>query len=802
MGTIKTQKKENLIPALAMRGLVIFPAMILHFDVERAKSIAALEEAMDKNRRILLVTQKDIEVDNPKKADLYKTGVVAEIKQLLSISRDTIRVLVEGLYKVKISDVDDSKPYLEASITRINVSRTKVDEKKQEALMRSLKKAFMAYIDCMPKMSKDAVNAVVSADTINTLFDAVIESAILQYQDRQALLEINNIALQCEKLVEILISETEVLSLEKSIIETAKDNMEQNHQEYFLREQMKAIAEQLGENETTQDEAATFEAQIEEIKNMPDSTKEKLYKECERLYKSYSSSQESNVIRNYIETCLSLPWDTFTKDKLEISKVKKALDKDHYGMKKIKDRILESLSVRKLNPEIKGQILCLVGPPGVGKTSIGKAIAQAIGRRYVRISLGGVRDESDIRGHRKTYVGAMAGRIINAYIQAKSRNPLILLDEIDKMSNDFRGDPSAAMLEVLDGEQNNTFRDHYIEVPFDLSETLFVTTANSLDTIPEPLLDRMEIIELSSYTREEKFNIAKKHLVKKQRIKHGLTANQIKIQDSVIYDIIDHYTREAGVRKLELKLAELCRKTAKLIAEDKKTKVSISENNIKELLGPRKYKTEQVLNQDEVGVVNGLAWTSVGGELLKIEAQVVAGTGKVEITGNLGNVMNESAKLAVTYARSIAKEYSIENDFYKNCDIHIHAPEGAVPKDGPSAGVTISTALISALTDMPVKRDIAMTGEISLRGKVMPIGGLKEKTMAAYRAGVKTVLIPEDNVSDLAEVDDVVKNAIEFIPCNNLRQVLDHALIKTSIKRNNILIPKENITESENVIRS
>lgn len=802
METNRVIKRGLEMPAIALRGLVIFPSMLIHFDVERPKSIAALEKAMGSNRRIFMVTQKDIEVEQPSKDDLYKVGVVAEIKQMLKISKDTVRVLVEGVYRAKLVSLDEEKPYLLAKITRVNSRREEILPARGQALLRSMQQAFISYCEAVPKMPQEAVDAVASAQQPEEMFDIIIQSVVLQYYDRQTLLEMNETALRCEKLIGFLLGESEVLQLERGIMDKVKDQMDQNQQEYFLREQMKVIAEQLGEGDGVKEETAEFEAKIKALKSMPDKTKEKLLKDCDRLYKTAASAQEAGVIRTYLETCLSLPWDEQTQDIIDIKKAKKVLDKDHYGMDKIKDRILESLAVRKLNPELKGQILCLIGPPGVGKTSVGKAIAKAIGRNYQRISLGGVRDESDIRGHRKTYVGAMQGRIINAYIQAKSKNPLILLDEIDKMSNDFKGDPSAAMLEVLDGEQNNAFVDHYIEVPFDLSDTLFVTTANSAEGIPQPLLDRMEIIELPSYTREEKFNIAKKHLVKKQREKHGLKAAQVKITDLAVYDIIDRYTREAGVRKLEQSIAAVCRKCAKIIVEEGRKTIRVSSDNIESFLGRKRYLSDRISKENEVGTVNGLAWTSVGGELLQIETAVVEGTGKVEITGNLGDVMTESARLAVTYVRGAADKYSIPKDFYKNRDIHIHAPEGAVPKDGPSAGVTITTALVSALANIPVRSDVAMTGEISLRGRVLPIGGLREKTMAAYRAGIKTVLLPKENLPDLDELDKTVRAAIEFIPCERLCEVLDVALVKKAKKSKSIVIPPEETDEKVRTIRS
>ncbi|MDF2567192.1 MAG: ATP-dependent protease La [Oscillospiraceae bacterium] len=774
----KMKKTQVVIPTLAMRGLVLFPNMVLHFDVGREKSILALNAAMKGDRKIFLTAQKDMDVDEPLMNDLYTIGVVAEIKQLLKVSKDTFRVLVEGLYKAKIESLYSVEPYLEAEITKVPMAVRKVSESMEvQALVRSAQQVFDYYATVVPKMPNEILDSVLLEKDPYELFDKIVQNILLPYADKQKLLETKGIKNQLKTLIELIAKESELLKLENDIFNEVKEKMDKNQRDYFLREQLKLISEQLGESENVQDEAVDFSEQVEAIKNISEESREKLMKECERLYKMPPSSHEANVVRSYLESCIDLPWDSFTKDKTDINRAKRVLDRDHFGMDKVKDRILESVAVRKLSPNIKGQILCLVGPPGVGKTSIAKAVAEALGRRYTRISLGGVRDESDIRGHRKTYIGAMPGRIIAAIKQAKSRNPLILLDEIDKMGSDFKGDPSSAMLEVLDSEQNMAFRDHYIEVPFDLSDVLFITTANTLGTIPTPLLDRMEVIELSSYTREEKFNIVKKHLLKKQFIKHGLSSKNFKVSDDALYDLIDHYTREAGVRKLERSIATLCRKAAKKVAMNSEEKVMITASNMSEYLGPQKYRTESIGETDEVGVVNGLAWTSVGGETMQVEVSVLDGTGRLELTGNLGDVMKESARTAVSFVRSIASEYGIDKDFYKTKDIHIHVPEGAVPKDGPSAGVTLVTALVSALSGSPVKRDVAMTGEVTLRGRVLAIGGLKEKTMAAYRAGVKTVFIPKENKPDLADFDQIILDAVDFVPVNHVDKVIRQALL-------------------------
>ena len=774
----RTLSRQKILPTLAMRGLVVFEGMQMHFDVGRKRSIEALMEAMSTDKHIFLVTQKDAMVEDPKKEDLYEYGVVAVVKQMLKTQDGVMRVLVQGEYRAKIIDVMGEEPFLETLIEHAPLSSRKtVSQEEMEAVIRVVKTVFESYSLVVPKMSREVLLEALDQDEPEGLFRSVAFNVMLKYEDRQALLEANTHYKRLNLLAQILERETQVLAIEHDIYEQVKEQMDRNQRDYFLREELKVIQDQLGEGEDGADEVGQIMEKIASIKNMPDETREKLFKEADKLYKMPFNSQEANVVRSYLDVCLELPWDTYTKDVLDIKKAKRILDRDHYGLEKVKERILEILSVRKLSPEMKGQIICLVGPPGVGKTSIGKSIAKTLGRRYVRLSLGGVRDESDIRGHRKTYIGAMPGRIINALRQAKSRNPLILLDEIDKMGNDFRGDPSAAMLEVLDSEQNNTFRDHYVEVPFDLSEVLFITTANDLSTIPGPLLDRMEVIELSSYTREEKFQIAKKYLVPKQVKKHGLTAKDLLFSQEGLYTMIDRYTREAGVRTLERTIASVCRKVAKeKVTQEEFKRITVGETMLGSMLGPKKYRVSQIPEENQVGLVTGLAWTSVGGETLEIEVLVLDGNGKLQITGNLGDVMTESAKLAVSYVRSVARDYGIDPDFYKNKDLHIHAPEGAVPKDGPSAGVTMTTALVSALSGIPVRRDVAMTGEISLRGRVLPIGGLKEKSIAAYRSGVHTVVIPYDNKPDVAEFDAAIQENLHFVPVKTIKEVLDVAL--------------------------
>ncbi|MBQ2998310.1 MAG: endopeptidase La [Oscillospiraceae bacterium] len=774
----KRELEVITMPMIAMRGIVLFPNMILHFDVGRKKSIAALEEAMKDGRLIFLASQKNIEEDEINIDNINKVGVVAEVRQVLKNNGGTTRILVEGKYRAKLVEVIGEEPFLVANVQEMPLKELRPKRSVLcDALMRTVKDLFNEYTFLVPKMPKELIVKAFSIDEPAQLGEFLAGNLNIDIEDKQAILEESNYVKRLEMLAGVLENENNILGVEKDIYEKVKEQIDQNQREYYLREQLKAITEELGEGENVQDEADAYKKKIEAA-GVTGEVKEKLLEEVARLYKMPFNSQEASVIRGYLDTCIALPWNVKTEEKIDIAKAKKQLDKNHYGLEKVKERILELLAVRKLQPDIKGQIICLVGPPGVGKTSIAKDIAAAMGRKYTRISLGGMKDESDIRGHRKTYIGAMPGRIMNAVKLAGSKNALILLDEIDKMGNDFRGDPASAMLEVLDPEQNSAFRDHYIEVPFDLSDILFITTANDPSAIPGPLYDRMEIIELGSYTREEKFQIGKKHLLKKEMKRHGLDSKMLRITDDAIYSIIDFYSREAGVRNLERIIGSLCRKAAKKIVGEEAQKVVINGENITEFLGVKKFRPETIEKDDCVGLVNGLAWTSVGGDMLQVEVAVLDGNGKIELTGNLGDVMKESAKAAISFVRSCTEKYGIEHDFYKTKDIHIHVPEGAVPKDGPSAGVTLTTAIISALSGIPVRRDVAMTGEITLRGRVLAIGGLREKTMAAYRAGVKTVLIPEDNLPDLEEVDPVVKKAITFVPAKEVETVLETALAR------------------------
>ena len=778
MSTEKNTSKKTvneIIPAISLRGLVVFPSMVLHFDVGRERSVNALRAAADGSGRIFLVAQKDAAVTDPELSDMYEVGVIAEVRQLLTTPDGSTRVLVEGLTRAKRVKQTAGKDYLEFEVKELPQRSAAVSDSTAAAALRTLKNVFAEYSQVSPRMPRELFEGIMSEEDLGELFEKVVFNVVLKVEDKQALLEANGILRRVKMLIAMLESEIEIIETEIDIQEQVKEQVDKNQREYYLREQLRAIYKQLGEGDNPQEEADGY---IEKIKalNLSDEITEKLVGEAQKLVKMSYSSQEAGVIRGYLDTVLELPWNIKTKDKLDIDKVQKQLDKDHYGLKKVKERITEIISVRAMAPDVKGQIICLYGPPGVGKTSIGKSIAAALGRNYARISLGGVHDEAEIRGHRKTYIGAMPGRIAAALKQAKSMNPVLLLDEIDKMGSDYKGDPASAMLEVLDSEQNTTFTDHFLEIPLDLSDVLFITTANSLDTIPAPLLDRMEIIELSSYTREEKFNIAKKHLLPKQLKKHGEKPANVKITDKALYSVIDFYTREAGVRGLERNIADICRKSAKKLVTGEK-KVTVTDENITDFLGVKKHLPEHLAAHDEVGLVNGLAWTSVGGVLMPLEVLVLDGTGKTEFTGSLGEVMKESAKIAVSLTRSIAKKYNIDPEFWKTKDIHVHAPEGAVPKDGPSAGVTLTTALVSALSGTPVRRDVAMTGEITLRGKVLAIGGLKEKTMAAYRAGVKTVCIPKENEPDIDELDDVVKNNVKFVIAEDISTVLETALV-------------------------
>ena len=780
------EEKRNLetIPMLALRGLVLFPNMVLHFDVGREKSILALNEVMTKSRKLFLVAQKDIRDDDPNPSQLYQVGVVAEVRQIIKTQSDNLRVLVEGLYRAKIVEVSNEDPFFEAVVEQLPLKRGRILKTAlSDALMRTVKDLFEEYCYLTPKMPKELMTNVLMTEDPVYLAEYIGGNIPLKVEEKQKILEESSPVKRLEILAKALETENEILSLEHDIHDRVRDQIDKNQREYYLREQLKAISSELGEGENTVDEVEDYQKRITALK-LDKESEEKLLKEADRLLKMPSNSHEAGVIRGYLDTILALPWNKYTKDKIDIAKARKLLDKEHYGMAKVKERILEMLAVRKLAPDIKGQIICLVGPPGVGKTSIARSIAKSMGRKYVRMSLGGVRDESDIRGHRKTYIGSMPGRIITSIKQAGSANPLLLLDEVDKLGSDFRGDPSSALLEVLDSEQNYAFRDHFIEVPFDLSQVLFIATANDLDAIPGPLADRMEIIRLSSYTREEKFNIAKNHLLPKQLARHGLKPKQLKIEDDTLYALVDFYTREAGVRTLERNIASLCRKAAKQLVEKNSTRIVIAAAGLEGYLGPKKYHDDFLLKEDQVGITNGLAWTSVGGEMLQVEAAVMEGSGKNLFTGSLGDVMKESVSAAITFIRSRAEQYGVDKDFYKTKDIHIHFPEGAVPKDGPSAGITTCTALVSALSGRPVRHDVAMTGEITLRGRVLPIGGLREKTMAAYKNGIKTVIIPEANRPDLADIDPVVAAAIEFIPVSDMDAVLSVALVPPREEKN------------------
>ncbi|MCD7726880.1 MAG: endopeptidase La [Ruminococcus sp.] len=768
------------LPCVAMRDIVMFPGMLLHFDCARNISITALRKALEKDQRIFLTAQKDLVTEDPRAKDVFSVGVIAEIKQIVKTPDGRSRVMAEGLQKAKVLNLYLARDkYLEAEVKTLpNYSKEKYDEAEITALTRELKRLFAQYAEISPQMPKEIFTAILGAKTPKELLEGIMFNIAMPLEDKQRLLELKTVGEKLNELVLILSNEIEVLVLESQIQSQVNEQIDQNQKEYYLREQLRAIHKELGEDEEIEDEIHNYNQKIESL-DLVDEVREKLTSEVKRLAKMPASSQEASVIRGYLDTCLELPWNTKTEDTTDIARAQKILDRDHYGLKKVKERILENLSVRALSNDVKGQIICLYGPPGVGKTSIAKSVAEALGRKYVRVSLGGVKDESDIRGHRKTYIGSMPGRIMAAIKQAGTKNPVILLDEIDKMSNDFRGDPSSAMLEVLDSEQNKEFRDHFIELPFDLSEVLFITTANNLDTVQPPLLDRMEVIELTSYTREEKFNIAKRHIIPKQVKKNGLNGSMIRFSNDVIYELIDSYTREAGVRKLERAIASLCRKAAKEIVEGNARRVSFTASNIEKFLGPKKYLPDIVSDEAQIGVVNGLAWTSVGGVIMPLEALVMDGKGNVTLTGSLGDVMKESAQIAVSYARSVADRFNIDKSFYSNKDIHIHAPEGAVPKDGPSAGVTMITAMISALSGIKVRSDVAMTGEITLRGKVLPIGGLREKTMAAYKVGIKTVIIPSANKPDLEEVDEVVRSSINFVYARTIDDVLDVALVKS-----------------------
>ncbi len=777
---IELQEQNTVtLPALALRGLVIFPGMLLQFDVGRKKSIEALEAAMKEDQMIFLVAQKDLADNDPSGKGIFRVGVVAKIKQIIRRSDEGIRLFAEGEYRAKIISVAKEEPFFLINLIRTDTLPYR-KTRRTEALIRHTQNLFQQYIQSYSHIPPDIVIGVIQKRDCGEMADYIASNIMFDYEEKQTVLEELHPVRRLEKLSAILQKEIQILSIESQINEKAKEQIDQNQREYFLREQMRAISDELGESDSPREEADDLKARIKKAK-LPKLQNTKLMRECERLYKMPEGSHEGSLIVSYIETCLELPWHTATRDRIDLKRARRILDRDHYGLKKVKDRILEILAVKKLAPDIRGQIICLVGPPGVGKTSIAHSIAEALGRKYVRVSLGGVRDESDIVGHRRTYIGSMPGRIIAAVKQAGTNNPLILLDEIDKMGDNFRGDPASALLEVLDPDQNQSFYDHYIDMPFDLSRVLFITTANDASAIPEPLYDRMDVIILGSYTHEEKFHIAEEHLIPKQLKRHGMTAQMLRITPEAVHKLIEAYTREAGVRGLERQIASICRKCARRFIEDKTSKITVTPEKLKELLGPEKFKDENLNRRDIVGLVNGLAWTSVGGTMLPIEVAVMNGTGKLELTGSLGDVMKESAKTAISCIRTRASSLGIRNDFYTKYDIHIHAPEGAIPKDGPSAGAAMATAITSALCNIPVRHDVAMTGEITLLGRILPIGGLKEKTMAAYRSGIKTVIIPADNTPDLEEVDAAVKKNVHFEAVDKIDEVLKIALTRMPV---------------------
>ncbi len=766
------------MPILALRGLTIFPGCILSFDVERDISIRALERAMEGNQYIFLVAQREIGTAQPGEKDLYGIGTVSVIRQVLRISENSVRVMMEGKGRAKLRRLWQNEPYLQGNVEMIRELKARVSDLQLEALLRRTYANFGEYASMAPRLGDDMSAKVMDDRDPGHLADFIAQNIMLRHQDKQAILEEVRPIPRLRKVNELLAREVEVLICEQELEGKIRREMGEVQRDHIIREQIRLLQRELGEDEDS--ELNEYRTKILERQLAPE-VEEKLLKEVDRLAKQPFSSAEASVIRNYLDVCLEMPWGEETKERASVASAKKILDRDHFGLEKVKERILEFIAVRQINPKAKGQIICLVGPPGVGKTSIAISVASALNRKLARLSLGGVRDEADIRGHRKTYIGAMPGRIVNAISQSRSMNPLLLLDEIDKMGTDYRGDPSAALLEVLDSEQNYAFRDHFLEIPLDLSRVLFITTANTTSTIPRPLLDRMEIIELTSYMDEEKLEIAKRYLLPKQMKEHGIAKRSLRVSDEAIRAVITGYTKEAGVRSLERMMGKMCRKTAMQLVAGTVKRIGITVDNLEEFLGVQRY-LPPVLDKDPVGVVNGLAWTEVGGELLEVEVNVMEGTGKLELTGNLGDVMKESAQAAVSCVRSRAAQLGVEPEFYKNRDIHIHFPEGAVPKDGPSAGVAITTALVSALTGTGVRSDVAMTGEVTLRGRVLAIGGLKEKTMAAKRNGIRTVILPKGNQRDLAEIDPVVRQSLRFVVAENIDTVLNEAMCKTEPK--------------------
>lgn len=784
------------IPVVPLRGLVVYPNMTLHFDVGRKKSVAALNTAMDTHQMIFLVSQIDSSIEDPSERDVFEVGVICKVKQMIKIPNSSnLRVIVEGIARATIVTMYTDGDHFNAVVDRAPIYDVEASPE-NTAYIRTVKKEYEVYASMFKKISNEVVAKIICCEDIAELTDYICENSFFSFSDKQSMLEEFDPQERIKKLTVLLKKETTSLEIEAEIQDKLQKEIDKGQREYYLREEMKVISDELGEGETPLEEADEYKAKINNLK-CSDEIKTKLLKECEKLIKMPSGSHEGTVVRTYLDKCLEIPFGKYSKDRINLERSRKILDADHYGLDKVKTRIIESLAVLKRNPEYNGQIICLYGPPGVGKTSIVKSLAKSMNRKYVRIALGGVHDEAEIRGHRKTYIGSMPGRIMQAIIDAGTMNPIVLLDEIDKVGNDYKGDPSSALLEALDPEQNNSFNDHYIDFPIDLSKVLFITTANDTSTSSAPLHDRMEIIELNSYSIEEKFNIAKQHLVKKELKKHNLSAREFKISDDAIYKIIECYTREAGVRSLEKNIATLCRK-ATVDLENGKKSFKVTDKNLLDYLGIEKYSKDEIPTENQIGVVNGLAWTQVGGTMLPIEISALNGTGKIELTGNLGDVMKESAKTAVSYVRSKTEEYGIESDFYKTKDIHIHAPEAAIPKDGPSAGLAITTALVSELTGVPIKRNVAMTGEISLKGKALPIGGLKEKSMAAYKAGCDTVIIPKDNFKDLSEICNEVKTAVRFIPVSSFDEVMTQALeyMPKKDKKQNIIIKSDEAVSS------
>ena len=763
------------LPAIALRGTTILPGMIVHFDVSRKKSVKALEKAMVEDQRVFLITQKVPQTEEPGQEDLYRVGTIAVIKQLVKTKNGIIQVLVEGKERGELLHLDEEGFYLEAEVAAFEASAAEsLDENMKEAMLRGMKEIFIRYCNENPKLSKDLAGQILELNDVEKVIDQIAVNLPMKYEDKQKILEAVSLEDRYEVLGLILTNEIQIMEIRMELNKKVKERVDKNQRDYILREQLKVIQEELGDGDTVS-EADQFREQAEKLKASKE-VKERIYKEIDRFKKSAAVQAEAGVMRSYIETLLSLPWDKASRDSRNLKQANQILEADHYGLEKVKERIMEFLAVRTLTKKGESPILCLVGPPGTGKTSIARSVARALHKEYVRISLGGVRDEAEIRGHRRTYIGAMPGRIANGLIQAGVKNPLMLLDEIDKVSSDYKGDTSSALLEVLDSEQNVKFRDNYVEIPLDLSEVLFIATANDLQTIPRPLLDRMEIIEISSYTENEKWHIGWEHLIPKQIKAHGLKEKQLQIREDALREIISGYTKEAGVRNLERKIGDICRKAARKIMEEKEEEVMVTPENLEDFLGRARYTRQKKNQTDEVGIVRGLAWTSVGGDTLQIEVNLMPGKGEFLLTGQLGDVMKESAQAGISYIRSVADQYNIDPEFFQKHDLHIHIPEGAVPKDGPSAGITMATAMLSAITGTPVKANVAMTGEITLRGRVLPIGGLKEKLLAAKSAGIEKVLIPSENQPDVAEMDKEITQGLEIVPVNTMEEVLKHAL--------------------------